>query len=136
MHKYKNLSMRCIFPYLFICYLATLIPIIEFAQREGNQINPKTLLYKYMYLFILLFSPYTNFRALHHLTVLSTRARTVHSSRSDGSRPCNSSGSFPMRLLDSPCFGPDGPRVRRWSSSLQRTCISPSVRDPVGEDRS
>jgi hypothetical protein len=64
MHNYKNLSMRCIFIYLFICYLATLIPIIEFAQREGNQIIPKTLLYKYMYLFILLFSPYTNFRAL------------------------------------------------------------------------
>jgi hypothetical protein len=59
--------MRCIFLYLFIFYLATLIPIIEFAQREENQITPKTLLYKYMYLFILLFSPYTDFRALQIL---------------------------------------------------------------------
>jgi hypothetical protein len=67
MHKYKNLNMRCIFLYLFIFYLATLIPIIEFAQREENQITPKTLLYKYMYLFILLFSPYTDFRALQIL---------------------------------------------------------------------
>jgi hypothetical protein len=47
--------------YLFICYLTTLIPLIEYAQRKGNQIIPKTLSYKYMYLFILLFLPYTNF---------------------------------------------------------------------------
>jgi hypothetical protein len=26
--------MRCIIPYLFICYLTTLIPIIEYAQRK------------------------------------------------------------------------------------------------------
>jgi hypothetical protein len=32
MQKYKNLSMRCIFEYLFIFYLTTLIPLIEYAQ--------------------------------------------------------------------------------------------------------
>jgi hypothetical protein len=61
MHKYKNLSMRCIFIYLFICYLTTLIPLIEYAQRKENQIIPKTLTYKYTYLFILLFFFDTNF---------------------------------------------------------------------------
>jgi hypothetical protein len=34
-------------------------------HKKGNQVIPKTLLCKYMYLFILLFLPYTNFRALH-----------------------------------------------------------------------
>jgi hypothetical protein len=55
MQKYKNLSMRCIFLYLFICYLTTLIPLIKYAQRKRNQIIPKTLTYKYTYLFILYF---------------------------------------------------------------------------------
>jgi hypothetical protein len=32
--KYNNFSMRCIFLYLFICYLTTLIPLIEYAKRE------------------------------------------------------------------------------------------------------
>jgi hypothetical protein len=40
-----------------------MFPLTEYAQRKGNQIIPKTLLYTY--LFILLFLPYTNFRALH-----------------------------------------------------------------------
>jgi hypothetical protein len=26
--------MRCIFPYLFICYLTNKIPVIEYAQRK------------------------------------------------------------------------------------------------------
>jgi hypothetical protein len=34
--------MRCIFLYLFICYLTTLIPLIEYAQREGKHIIPWT----------------------------------------------------------------------------------------------
>jgi hypothetical protein len=79
MHKYKNLNMRFISPYLFICYLATLIPIIELAQRKGNQIIPKSLLYKCMYLIILLLFylyryilPYTNFRALQPTLAYST----------------------------------------------------------------
>jgi hypothetical protein len=34
--------------------------LIEYAQRKGNQIIPRTLTYKYTYLFILLFF-YTDF---------------------------------------------------------------------------
>jgi hypothetical protein len=49
-----------VFEITFIHY-----PLEEYAQRKGNQIIPKTLLCKYMYLFILLFLPYTNFWALH-----------------------------------------------------------------------
>jgi hypothetical protein len=84
MHKYKNLNMRFISPYLFICYLATLIPIIELAQRKGNQIIPKSLLYKCMYLIILLLFylyryilPYTNFRALHPHPMSRSRGCTI-----------------------------------------------------------
>jgi hypothetical protein len=57
MQKYKNLIMRCIFLFLFICYLTNLIPFIEYAKRKENQIIfkgfiiPKTLTYKYIYLF-------------------------------------------------------------------------------------
>jgi hypothetical protein len=40
--------------YLFVCYLINMFPLTEFAQRKGNQIILKTLLCKYMYLFILL----------------------------------------------------------------------------------
>jgi hypothetical protein len=70
MQKYKNLDIKCIFQYLFICYLINIFPLIEYAQRKENQIVskgsmiPKTLLYKYMYLFILSFWSHTNFRAL------------------------------------------------------------------------
>ena len=72
MHKYQNLSMIFIFLYLFIYYLSTLIPLIECAQRKGNRIIPKTILYKYMCLFILLiFLTYTNFRALQILPPLT-----------------------------------------------------------------
>jgi hypothetical protein len=60
MQKYKNISMKCI--YFFICYLINMFPLTKYAQRKGNLIIPKTLLYTY--LFILLFLPYTNFRAL------------------------------------------------------------------------
>jgi glycopeptide antibiotics resistance protein len=62
MQKYINLSMRCIFLYLFVCYLATLILLIEYAQRKGNQIIPKTLTYRYIYLIIF---PLYRFWALH-----------------------------------------------------------------------
>ena len=44
-----------------------LIPLTEYAQRKGNRIIPKALLYKYMYYFFL---PYTNFRALQILPPL------------------------------------------------------------------
>jgi hypothetical protein len=74
--------MRCIFLYLFICYLTTLIPLIEYAQRKGNQIISKTLLSKYMYLFILLFLPYTNLGLYHReasgdnlITIVSCKRR-------------------------------------------------------------
>jgi hypothetical protein len=53
--------MRCIFLYLFICYLTTLIPLIEYAQRKGNELILKALTYKYTYLFILLFFSYADF---------------------------------------------------------------------------
>jgi hypothetical protein len=53
--------MECTFLYLFICYLTTLIPLIEYPQRKGDQKIPKTLAYKYIYLFILLFLSYTDF---------------------------------------------------------------------------
>jgi hypothetical protein len=52
--------MKCIFQYLFICYLINIFPLIEYAQRKENyrvsegSMIPKTLLYKYLYLFILL----------------------------------------------------------------------------------
>jgi hypothetical protein len=53
--------------YLF----AILFPLMEYAQRRGNQIIPKTFFYMNVYLFILLllllFLPYTNFRALQIL---------------------------------------------------------------------
>jgi hypothetical protein len=55
--------MRCIFLYLSICYLTTLIPLIEYAQRKGDQEILKTLAYKFIYLFILLFL--YKFWALH-----------------------------------------------------------------------
>jgi hypothetical protein len=32
--KYKNFSMRCIFLYPLICYWNSLMPLIEYAQRE------------------------------------------------------------------------------------------------------
>jgi hypothetical protein len=48
--------MICIFPYLFICYLTNIIPLVEYAQRKEDQEIPKTLAYKFIYLFILLFS--------------------------------------------------------------------------------
>jgi hypothetical protein len=41
-------------------------PLEEYAQRKENQVIPKTLLCKYMHLFILLFLNYTNFRALQY----------------------------------------------------------------------
>jgi hypothetical protein len=47
--------------HLFICHLTTLIPLVEYAQRKEDQEIPKTLAYKYIYLFILLSSSYTNF---------------------------------------------------------------------------
>jgi hypothetical protein len=65
----ENFSMRCLFLYLFICYLTALFLLSEYAQRKGKHIITKTLLCKSLYLFILLlllFLPYTNFRALHN----------------------------------------------------------------------
>jgi transposase InsO family protein len=41
-----------------------MFPLTEYEQTKGNQIIPKIVLCKYTYLFILLFLPYTNFRAL------------------------------------------------------------------------
>jgi hypothetical protein len=41
MQKYKNLSMRCIFLCLFICYLINIIPLFEYAQIEEIQLISK-----------------------------------------------------------------------------------------------
>jgi hypothetical protein len=41
--------MECTFLYLFICYLTTLIQLIEYAQRIGDHEIPKTLAYKYIF---------------------------------------------------------------------------------------
>jgi hypothetical protein len=67
----QELSMECTFLYSFLCYLTTLLPLGEYAQRKGNQIIPQTVLCKYMYLYILLLLPYTNFRALQILPPLT-----------------------------------------------------------------
>jgi hypothetical protein len=37
MHHKNNISMRCIFLYLFICYLTNITLLIEYAQRKENQ---------------------------------------------------------------------------------------------------
>jgi hypothetical protein len=37
----------------FICYLINMFPLTEYAQRKGNQIIPKTLLYTYLFIFII-----------------------------------------------------------------------------------
>jgi hypothetical protein len=52
MQAYENLHMKCILLYLIVCYLTNLIQLIEYTQRKANQIISKTLLCKYMYLFI------------------------------------------------------------------------------------
>jgi hypothetical protein len=46
---------------VFIYYLTTLVPLIEYTQREGKHIIPRTFTYTYIYLFISLFFPYTKF---------------------------------------------------------------------------
>jgi hypothetical protein len=62
MQHNKITNMRYTFLYLFICYFTNIIPSIEYAQIKENQIISKAFFYKCMYLFILLFLSYTNFR--------------------------------------------------------------------------
>jgi hypothetical protein len=63
MHHKNNISMRCIYLYLFDQYN----PIYWICTKKGKPTNPqrfhspKTSSYKHIYLFILLFFPYTNF---------------------------------------------------------------------------
>jgi hypothetical protein len=40
------------YKYIFIYSFIYLLPLIEYAQRRGIQLIPKTFLYEYMYLFI------------------------------------------------------------------------------------
>jgi hypothetical protein len=56
--------------FIFIYLLSNYLTLIEYVQRRGNQIIPKSLLYKHMYLFILLllFFSYINFRVLQYLS--------------------------------------------------------------------
>jgi hypothetical protein len=67
MQKYKNLNMRCIFLYLFICCLTNIIPLIEYAQIKENQVNSNgsIILKAYTIIFIHLYHYYyfpdTNF---------------------------------------------------------------------------
>jgi hypothetical protein len=51
--------------YLFICYLTAFLLLSEYAQKGKLNNFQKHIHEKYIYLFILLFLPYTNFRALH-----------------------------------------------------------------------
>jgi hypothetical protein len=65
MQKHKDFSMRCIFLYLFICYLTNIIPLIEYAQRKENQIIFKgSIIPKHplinIFIYFIIF-PYTNF---------------------------------------------------------------------------
>jgi hypothetical protein len=55
--------MRCIFLYLFICYLTNIIPLFEYAQIEEIQIiskgsinsqNTKIIIFIYLYHFFLI----------------------------------------------------------------------------------
>jgi hypothetical protein len=39
--------------FFFICYLINMFPLTEYAQRKGSQIIPKTLLYTYLFIFII-----------------------------------------------------------------------------------
>jgi hypothetical protein len=74
------------FLYLFICYLTTLIPLIEYAQRKGDQEILKTLASKYIYLFILLFFiQILGFTVIVHSGALG-EAPTEWSSRGGGRR--------------------------------------------------
>jgi hypothetical protein len=41
MHHRNDISMRCTIFYLFIGYLTTLIPLIEYAL-DNNQLGPKS----------------------------------------------------------------------------------------------
>jgi hypothetical protein len=74
--------MRCIFIYLFICYLTTSFPLSEYALRKGNQIIPKTLLCKYMYLFyyfyfIQILGLYKSYHLKNNLVLEITKKRDV-----------------------------------------------------------
>jgi hypothetical protein len=87
----------------FICYLINMFPLTEYAQRKGNQIIPKTLLYTY--LFILLFLPYTNFRTLQ--SPLTNGLRT-----SSGERNLRHQHHGVMRTSNPTSVGRRGPVKR------------------------
>jgi hypothetical protein len=72
------MEMECTFLYLFICYLTTLISLIEYAQIKGDQAIPKTLAYKYIYLFILLFFSYIDFRLYKTLSQVAAHWLRCH----------------------------------------------------------
>jgi hypothetical protein len=50
-----------IYVFIYFCHLTTLIPLVEYVQRKGDQEIPNLPAYKYIYLFILLSSSCTNF---------------------------------------------------------------------------
>jgi hypothetical protein len=62
--------MICIFPYLIICYLTNIIPLVEYAQRKEDQEIPKTLAYKFIYYLSYYFLLY-QFWALQILPLLT-----------------------------------------------------------------
>jgi hypothetical protein len=102
MQKYKKLSMRCIFLYLFICYLTTLIPLIEYAQRKRNQIIPKTLTYKYTYLFILYF--YTDFGLYKSYPLKRNLVLEISKKGDIGGMVCNLAFLISSKIKSLSCF--------------------------------
>jgi hypothetical protein len=65
MRKYKNPAWNAHFCIYLFVILTTSIPI-EYAQGKEDQEIPKTLAYKYIYLFILVFFSYTDFGLYSH----------------------------------------------------------------------
>jgi hypothetical protein len=67
MHHGNNISMRCIFVYLFTCYLHNLMPLVEYVEKNQKEIkgSPKhplinLLIYLLYYYYFLL--PILGFR--------------------------------------------------------------------------
>jgi hypothetical protein len=70
MHHRNNISMRCTFLSLFICYLHNLMPLVEYVKKNKKEIkgSPKhPLIYSFYYYYF----PYTNF-GLYKSTVINS----------------------------------------------------------------
>jgi hypothetical protein len=72
MHHNKIISMRYTFPYLFICYLTNIIPLIEYAQIKENQIISKALLHVFIYFIIFILYNFLGLYKSYPLTIISS----------------------------------------------------------------